>query len=149
MPKDPADTTFVYIDDKPKFLNKRAYKTSLLVEEINKWNNYFIWANRFPNFINILIGSASFCIIGIMIFFLKKDLIDKEMVDIKYILLMPFLGILTSFVILGVSYLVPNLITQDPGKLKPIPLMMISLFVGIFLKEFYTRISNYFSKNTF
>jgi hypothetical protein len=145
LPKSVGDTVEITIPGAGTFESKKAYELYLITKESFGWKAKVGWTTKFPNMINLLIGSCAFCVIGVVISIFKMMLFDKLQVDDGYIVFAPFLGMLTGFVVIALSYLVPNILTQDVGKLRPLPLMMISLLVGIFIEEFYNKISKYFT----
>lgn len=107
---------------------------------------YFTWTVTLPRFTALTITALSFGLLGAVIS-LFKDLAfrNKTVLEIPYLSL-PLLGILTGLVVLGLSYLLPTLITKGSNEIRPITLMFLCLFCGICADDFYKKIEKSFDK---
>lgn len=142
-PQELADTIPVMANGEI-YANKRIEMLNTLIMYRVNLEQKFFWVQSVPESINFLIGSSSFCVLGLIIGTLKRKVIDQEEIEFEYVLLGPILGLLTGFIILSISIVLPGFLSQDNSKPNPLSLLMISLLVGFFIKEFYLKITNYF-----
>ncbi|MDB5088959.1 MAG: hypothetical protein JWR09_2953 [Mucilaginibacter sp.] len=107
---------------------------------------YFVWTVTLPKFTALCITAMSFGLLGALVAIIRQlSLAGKTIVEVQYISL-PLLGILTGLVVLGISYLLPTLITKGTNEIRPITLMFLCLFCGICSDNFYKKIENSFDK---
>ena len=108
--------------------------------------NLYPFISKFPNALISLITVFAFGILGSIINLLKQIVLeDKKPTDLKFVA-EPLLGMLTGFVIIGLSILVPNTLATSDVELKPMSLMFLSLFSGFFSKRFYVFLSDLFDR---
>lgn len=99
-----------------------------------------------PTSLLILITIFSFGILGSVTNLIKQIAIEnKPMVELKYIS-EPILGMLTGFIIIGLSYLVPSTLATTDIELKPMSLVFLSFFSGLFSKDFFIHLSKLFNR---
>ncbi|WP_158800254.1 hypothetical protein [Pedobacter sp. L105] len=107
---------------------------------------FFTWTVNFPKFTALCITAMSFGLLGSVIS-LIKELIDKSVSpDSINFIAKPFLGILTGLVVLGISYMLPTILIKGASEIRPITLMFISLFCGIYIDKFYKKLESSFDK---
>jgi hypothetical protein len=107
---------------------------------------YFKWTVLLPRFTALIITAMSFGLLGAVVALVRQLSINgKNILEVKYLSL-PILGILTGLVVLGLSYLLPTLITKGANEIRPITLMFLCLFCGICTDNFYKKIESSFDK---
>jgi H+/Cl- antiporter ClcA len=138
-----ADTNSV-IYDGITFKNKRAltqYLNSLPSENFSRIYSLF---DNLPDFMGQIITAFAFGLLGSVIrIILGIAYHSKKIEDVSYIS-QPLLGMLTGLVVMGISYVIPNLLSKNAVNIDPISLMFFSLFAGIYNKEFYERLHFHF-----
>lgn len=100
--------------------------------------DFYPYYDRLPSVLNFIITAICFGIIG-SIGKVINDSIKNETIlyEKKNLLLIPCQGGIIGLIILGVSYTIPVLLTTDNVTLKPITVVFLSLFSGIFYENFY------------
>lgn len=107
---------------------------------------YFVWTVTLPKFTALTLTALSFGLLGALVSLIKQlSLENIKIEDLKYLSL-PALGVLTGLVVLGLSYLLPTLITKGSTEIRPITLMFLCMFCGICSDKFYKRIEGSFDK---
>lgn len=125
------------------FSNNYEFLVYLEIQSVSK---YFPWAAEISDFIAILITAFAFSLLGSLISLFKQLAHeDKNIEDIK-IWSIPILGILTGLVVLGLAFIIPELLTKNSEGIQPITLMFLCLFAGMHSEKFYKKISNNFNK---
>jgi hypothetical protein len=122
-------------------------KASLLVAlEKQATINLYPMIEPLPTSVWVLITIFSFGILGSITNLLKQIALDsKEIVELKFIS-GPLLGMLTGFIIIGLSYLLPSTLANGDVELKPVSIMFLSLFSGFFSIEFYIFLAKLFNR---
>lgn len=69
--------------------------------------------------------------------------LKKRPVQASGHLAMIFSSFLTGLVIMGLSYLLPMVLINEGGKIRPFTLMFLSLFGGMYSNAFYEKLSKY------
>ncbi len=114
--------------------------------EVRSIENYFPWAVRLSSFVAMLLTAFSFSLLGAVIGIIKEVALKNiPVAETKYWSL-PLLGLLSGLVILGLSYLLPTLLIKNGTEIRPLTLMFLCLFGGIFITSFYEKLSQYFNK---
>lgn len=102
--------------------------------------------NTLPTLIFDLIIVFAFGVLGSITNLFKQIAYEKKKIeDLNYIS-EPILGMLTGFIIIGLSYLIPNTLAVNDIVLKPMSLMFLSLFSGFFSIKFYSYLNSLFGK---
>jgi len=143
-----TDTNSVIYND-ISFKNKAAlkeYLNSLPAENFDKVYSFF---DNIPDFMAQIITAFAFGLLGSIIRIILSVAYDKKRIqDVSHIS-QPLLGMLTGLVVMGVSYVIPTLLSKNSINVDPISLMFFSLFVGIYNKEFYDKLSSFFINKIF
>ena len=125
------------------FSNK--YELLHYIEDKNV-SKYFLWAQEISSFLSLILTSFFFGILGSISSIFKEIVYDNVNISDIKIWSKPLLGGLTGLVIFGLSYILPEILVNNSGSMKPITLMFLSMFGGMFTKEFQDKLSLYFNK---
>lgn len=138
-PFDPTDTVSI-----ANFENRRALELDLLVQQVDRWEKVFVWNALFPTVVNLLIGSGSFCVIGCITGLLIRRIFEEKEITLRDVTLLPALALITAFILLALSYVVPAFLVQGSTTIRPMSLLLLSTLIGLYMKEFYFKLSEYF-----
>ncbi len=137
-----SDTVSVEYDD-ILFENKASLKRYVEKQSIE---SIFPWVFKTSDFTGTIITACAFGILGAVIQLLRQIVtVNKRPDELQYISL-PLLGMMTSIVTLGITYLLPTIILTNGGAFNPTTLMFLSLFAGLYSEKFYEKVSSYFNK---
>lgn len=108
------------------------------------------YALNIPSFLSFIITALSFGIIG-SIGKVINDIIhgERQLNDFPNLLLIPLQGAFIGLIILGISFAIPVILTSENISLKPIAIVILSLFGGIYYRNFYSWITNILEKTLF
>jgi hypothetical protein len=124
---------------------ENKYQLKYILEYSNL-ENYFPWAIQLTTFSSFLVTSMSFGLLGAMINILIQIVFSASKIEDSNYVSKPLLGLLTGIVVLGLSYIIPTLIVKGNAEIKPLSLMFLCLFCGIYSDKFYEKMSNSFDK---
>lgn len=130
------------VDGLPAFKNEYDYKNYML---ISRYTNIFPLVDVIPSFFGLICTSMFFGMIGSIVKILLR-LVRNEYTsvsEIKY-LSEPILGLFTGLCVLGISYVVPTILVSKAEFIRPITLMFLSLFSGIYTDSFFEKLSSVF-----
>jgi len=113
---------------------------------IGPYVSLFPWFFNVPSIIGIFLTAMSFGLIGSIGRLVLQITKDKLTLDKAKIWSEPVLGIFIGIAVLGLSYVVPNLLVADAGTIRPVTLMFLTFFCGLYSQEFFEILSNFFSK---
>lgn len=103
----------------------------------DKLYHTFAWLDKIPKFLTLILTSCALGAFGGLISIIRIITIEKIPVEETQYISIPFLGLLLGMVVLGISFVVPNLLTANKDiELSHTSLVFFSLFVGIFSKDF-------------
>lgn len=126
--------------DGSNFRNKEVMTTAIEQYYIIK---VYPFSNNLPQTLIFIITSISFGILGSVArtvnFSIKKDI---SFYNIKNMELIPIQGGFVGLIILGISFIIPNFLTNNDVVLSPISIVILCLLGGIMHNEFYEWISN-------
>ncbi|MFL9843313.1 hypothetical protein [Flavobacterium rhizosphaerae] len=129
-----SDGKSVVINNIP-FNNKKIAeiaKDQFLAEAIYPYVVYI------PTFLNFIITAISFGIIGTFAKTINYCITNNtKIADVTNLLLLLIQGACIGFIILGISYAIPTILTNEEVTLKPISIVFLSLIGGIFHEDFY------------
>jgi hypothetical protein len=110
----------------------------------------FPYADRIPSVLSFLLTAISFGIIG-AIGKVINDTIQggTRLRDVKNLLLITVQGAIIGLIILGVSFTIPVVLTNEKSSLNPVTVVFLSLFGGIYYLKFFNWITNVISKVVF
>jgi hypothetical protein len=121
------------------------YDFELAIENQNLVD-YFSWVNGLNKFSSLLLTAMSFGIIGAIISILIEIAFGGTSVENTAFITKPILGLLTGLVVLGISYILPTIVVKGNTEIRPISLMFICLFCGIYSNKFYDKLEATFEK---
>jgi hypothetical protein len=129
------------------FYNKEVMEAAKQQNLIQKFYAYY---DQLPSVLNFIITALCFGIIG-SIGKVVNDTIKNETIlaEKTNLLLIPCQGAIIGLIILGVSYTIPVLLTSENVTLKPITVVFLSLFSGIFYENFYQWFLKNLNENVF
>jgi hypothetical protein len=121
--------------NKTKFNDKEVMKCA---EQQNLISTIYPYYDVLPDALNFIITAICFGIIG-SIGKVINDTIQNQAILYKKtnLLLIPCQGGIIGLIILGISYTIPIILTTENVTLKPITVVFLSLFGGIFYEKFY------------
>jgi hypothetical protein len=132
-------------DIKPKIENgkevsdEEAQRTALI--EQTQIFYFYPYIRRLPTVLSFLITSICFGIIGAIAKMVNDAIKSQARIDeTPNVLLIPLQGGLIGLIILGISYTLPVLLTNENTSLKPISIVFLSLLGGIYYINFFERI---------
>jgi hypothetical protein len=120
---------------KAKFYNKEVM---VCAEQQDLISIIYPYYNILPDALNFIITAICFGIIG-SVGKVINDSIKNEITLYRKtnLLLIPCQGGIIGLIILGISYTIPVILTGENVTLKPITVVFLSLFGGIFYENFY------------
>lgn len=118
-----------------RFYNKEVMESAKQQDLICEFYPYY---QKIPSALNFIITAICFGIIG-SIGKVVNDSIKNETIlyEKKNLFLIPCQGAIIGIIVLGVSYTIPVILTSENVTLKPITVVFLSLFSGIFYENFY------------
>ncbi|NMM47759.1 hypothetical protein [Marinigracilibium pacificum] len=129
------------------FDNKEVMKAAL---EQDKIAMVYPYALKIPSFLSFLLTAISFGIIGAYGNIINDTIKHKrQFKDTQNLLLVPVQGGIIGIIILGISYTIPVILTNENVSLKPITVVFLCLFGGIFYLKFYDWIISKINKVLF
>jgi H+/Cl- antiporter ClcA len=116
------------------------------VTEYANLEHYFAWTIKIPKFTAFLITAMCFGLLGAVISIIKALAFGATKLNDSKWISEPLLGLLTGLVVLGLSYILPTLLTKGGIDIRPLTLMFLCLFCGIYTEKFYNTLSSAFDK---
>lgn len=112
----------------------------------NSVANIFPWLEKVPPIMNPVIAAICFGILGGATRVIKEISFDPEvsLANAK-VVSTPVLGMLTGVIMLGVSSLVPALFIAEGTDIRPLTLIFLALFAGLFGVRFYDWLGSLFN----
>lgn len=108
------------------------------------------YAMKIPSFLSFLFTAVSFGIIGALGKVINDTIQQKVKIkDTHNLILIPLQGGIIGIIILGISYTIPIILTNENVSLKPITIVFLSLFGGIFYLNFYDWFTHIINKILF
>lgn len=118
----------------------------LTLTEVQSVEHYFQWSRKISSFTSLVITALSFGLLGSIIALLKMVVLEAKPLNSLPVFSLPALGFLSGLVIFGLAYLLPVILVEGVNKTRPITLMFLSLFAGLYIEGFYQKVSGYFNK---
>ena len=127
------DTIYRNMDQYKWFHNKKQLET------------VFPWLIKVPQSLAIIIAALSFGILGGVTRLIKQIAFDDGVTleNIRAVSI-PTLGMLSGIIMLGVTFIIPTVLTSGEQELRPTTLIFLTLFAGLFAKRFYEWLSTCF-----
>lgn len=115
---------------------------SALLEFNSLKETFGCWIVDWPELGKLFITSLIFGALGgvtkTALLLIKKELLLSDI----NLLLYPFFGMLIGLLVLGLSYLVPIVLTSGFTEIRRTSLIFFCLFAGLFSEEFITGVKN-------
>lgn len=141
-----SDTTKIVKYDGFIFPNQAEFELHLkkvALERFTLWKS----ANGYPAYFLLIITSCSFSLLGASVLMVRK-LLAKTPLRPKEAILYSILGIMTGIIILGIADIVPTILVEHAGaegKIRPVTLVFLSFFGGLYIHRFYSWTDSRFS----
>jgi len=113
-------------------------------EEIKAAKFFPTYFNEFPNLLVLLITSCSFGILGALTAQVKMIALEDSAVENLKIVSFPILGALIGIIISGLVTLVPTILVSGNAEIKPISIIFLCFFGGLYNKKFFLWLNNVF-----
>jgi hypothetical protein len=123
------------------FKNK---KSAEIYSEEQSIKSNFKFVKNIPELVLFLIAASSFGLIGGCINIIKEIALDDVELSKSRVISIPLLGLFSGIIILGLSSLLPTFLVVGDTVIRPVTLIFLSLFAGIFSKQFYSWINERF-----
>jgi hypothetical protein len=108
------------------------------------------YATKIPSILSFILTAVSFGIIGAIGKLINDSIQAKtKLKDTNNLLLVPIQGGIIGIIILGISYTIPILLTNDSVSLKPVTIVILGLFGGVFYLRFYSWFTEVIDKIVF
>jgi|WetSurMetagenome_2_1015567.scaffolds.fasta_scaffold147196_1 hypothetical protein len=118
------------------FANYKAVQSYVEEKKYVVFDKIFVSLSELPEFMILIVGTCFFGLLGAVIKILFEHIFEiKHLHDSKYIAL-PVLGLLSGFISIGISYLLPSIFLNSKELLNPVGIILFSLLFGFFIKEF-------------
>jgi len=99
-------------------------------------NNLFKWTYDIPASLPLLIMAVAFGILGGVTNVIYKA-IGGEIQTNSRVSLKPLFGGLMGMMVLGITFVLPALLTVDNGKVRPVALAFLCMYAGAFSNHVY------------
>lgn len=118
-----------------KFYNKEVMKSSKQQDLIYK---FYPYAEVMPATLSFMITAICFGILGAVGVGVNNSIIRGiKFREYKNLLLVPAQGGFIGLIVIGICYTIPVFLTNENTTLKPITIVILSLFGGVFYMNFY------------
>jgi hypothetical protein len=114
-----------------------------IIEQQNNFMQFYPWLEKLPDIISLLFTCGSFSLLGSFLFITRNIISNRSKVSIIKYPAIVLSSLLTGLVIMGLSYLLPIVLINDGGKIRPIALMFLSLVGGMYSNTLYKKLSKY------
>lgn len=123
-----------------QFRNKEVMET---FKEQSLITVIFPYTENIPSALRFVITAISFGIIGSIGKIINDNIQNQtEINSVINLFLIPLQGGIIGVIVLGISYTIPIFLTNDAVTLKPITIVFLSLFGGLFYNRFYQWFSD-------
>jgi len=133
--------THDFNDTRPVIIGKVSYRNAaeyLLAQENDRSAIIFPWVDALPSFVANVITACSFGMLGGIISIIKRVALLKENLSDINCFAIPVLGFFTGLVVLGLNYIIPTILVSGNTQIRPISLLFLCLFAGVYANEFYS-----------
>lgn len=141
-----SDSTKIVTYNDFIFPNQAEFELHLkkvALERFTLWKS----ANGYPAYFLLIVTSCSFSLLGANVLMVRK-LLAKAPLTPKESILYVILGIMTGIIILGIADIVPTILVEHSGpdgKIRPVTLVFLSFFGGLYINRFYSWADSRFS----
>ncbi len=141
-----SDTTKIIKYDKHIFPNQAEFELYLKKETLERFT---LWksANGYPAYFLLIVTSCSFSLLGASVL-MVRNLLAKTPLTLRESVLYSILGLMTGIIILGIADIVPTILVEQTGvngKIRPVTLVFLSFFGGLYIHRFYSWADSRFS----
>lgn len=92
---------------------------------------------HFPSFLLLILTSCSFGLAGGAVLLIKKKILDKKTTNLSEVILFPLLSLMVGVIVLGIADVLPTLLVEGEGSIRPVTLVFLAFFGGLFVERFY------------
>jgi len=128
------------------YKNKLEMQKGEIAKEKEKFLKFYPWVEKLPDLIVLLLTCCSFSLVGSSILVVRDLALKHENVITRSHTIVIISGFFIGLIILGLSYLLPVVLINEGGKIRPITLMFLSLFGGMYSNKLYEKLSHYVNK---
>lgn len=122
----------------------QAAKQQQLIKEV------FPYQSKIPTVLGFMLTAMAFGVIGSIARVVNTCIKDKKTInEVQNLFLIIVQGMLIGVIILGISYIVPVVLTTEDTALKPITIVFLSLFGGINYENFFNWLTKIIQKKIF
>ncbi len=136
------DTINITYDDLD-FSNQYEFQYYREAESVEK---IFPWTMQLSSFFILIITALSYGLLGGVVSLIKEIVFDRKVANEQQVWSVPVLGLLTGITVLGISYLLPTVLVKNGGEIRPVTLMFLCLFGGMYSRNLYEKLNGYFNK---
>lgn len=118
------------------------YAELKLFKENQKAEKFFPFLSIIPEFVASILSACFFGMLGGIISLVRDvALRGRKPEDTPYVSL-PLLSFFTGLAVLGLNYTIPTILVSGETQIRPITLLFLSLFAGLFSSQFFKFLSN-------
>lgn len=125
------------------FTDEYAYQYYIL---IMGYVSIFPWFLGMPSLIGTVFTAMAFGLLGAVAKIILSVTKNEITIDTARVWSEPALGVFVGIAVLGLSYVLPNILIISTGSVRPLTLMFLSFFCGLYSQKFFDILSNIFSK---
>ena len=110
----------------------------IIYNDLKNLTEFFIFRKLldYPPFLLLIITSCSFGLLGTCFYLIKQVSVQKVPIEELSIMLTPLMGIMAGVIILGIAEIVPTILVSESDSIRPITLVFMSFFAGLFIDKF-------------
>lgn len=112
-----------------------------LWKENEKSKDIFPFITYLPEFVGNIFTACFFGLIGGVISILKKIAWENNLPEHTKFISIPLLSFFTGIVVIGLYTIIPNILLTGENKIRPLTLLFLSLFGGLYSIQFYSSLS--------
>ena len=108
-------------------------------KNIKDLHGFFVFKSlvTYPAFLLLILTACAFGMLGSSVLIVKKVVLDKIPIEEINVWLLPLLGLMVGVIVLGIADLVPTLLVEGKESIRPITLVFMAFFAGLFVERFY------------
>ena len=104
------------------------------------------WIYELPDFVLLIFTACAFGALGGVVRVVFDWSHGKHSYSLNNAFLLPLLGMLTGILVLGVSEFLPHVFVEGEVAVRNSTLIFLSIFTGVFSKQFYLWLEKTFSQ---
>jgi hypothetical protein len=125
------------------FDNEYNYKYYILIRQ---YLQIFPWFEKVPIMLGTFFTAMSFGLLGAIAKIILSIVKGQISPVSARIWSEPVLGIFVGIAVLGLSFVLPNILIISTDTIRPLTLMFLTFFCGLYAEKFFDILSNLFSK---